>query len=245
MKRHMWLKPVLLTGIFVCLFAGSLCYGNTVRQTYVDDTDFDRYLQNRDLRILYYHYPFDKQYDVYGEGNMPADYEALADSADLIVRARLVEGEKRSIYQECILSEIEVLDVYQGKIGENRQLSIFEPVNCTGIEGEMLCSEGYIPMRKDTEYILFLKGLRSALFAEDDLVYIPSTLSYSKYEIGKIKTRKFRLEEAESGKLKYENIKSQEVLLYSEKMYENFIQLKKVISQNIIGNISITKSCVQ
>ncbi len=231
-EKNIWIRLLMLGVGFLLLFVCAVIYGAETKKTYINDTDFNTYIKNKELKVLYYHYPFDQLYDVYGEGAETIQYQELADSADLIVRAGLEEGSKREIYQECVLSELKVKKVYQGRAQGGDLLRIFEPVNCTGIKGMLLCSEGYSPMQEGKEYILFLKSLKNSLFGPDKFVYIPSTLTYSKYEVSEQLPQRFRLKELENERLKYKAVKSQEVLLYNKNMYEQFLQLKKEVLEN-------------
>ena len=221
-------KMLLMATAFVLVLTGAVIYGERNKNSYKNDVAFDSYLANKDLRVLYHHYPFDKQYDIYGNGDRIRSLSELENQSEIIIKARLNPGFSRKIYEECVLSGIEVLKVYKGKLEVGNRLTLFEPVNCTEAKTAMYCSEGYSPMRPDKEYLLFLKPLKNSLFGKDDVVYIPSTVTYSKFAVTSPSVNQLskRALEGSGTPYRYCKLKDQEVFLYDKKMYDLYILLK-------------------
>lgn len=215
--------------LFLLLFIVSLVYGHHIQSSYVHDTCFQDLLKDENLRVLYYHYPFDKQYDIYGEGQSVNDLQDIEHGADLIVKVRMESSSKREIYQECVLSQAQVIKQYKGDALLKTAISIFEPVNCTGIKGMLLCSEGYSPMQEGTEYILFLKQLKNSLFGEDAYVYLPSTLTFSKYAVDEHRAQALPKKEMETEGMLYSEIRNEEVFLYEQTAVEWFAEVKEQV----------------
>lgn len=226
-KGRIILLTVVLLIVALCF---SISYGKAMKTRYVNDIDFNRYLQTKGLKVVYSHYPFDKKYDVYGEGNTVTNYSDLEKKSALIIKAKLTEGSTREIYQECILSKIEILNVYKGDVSKGAEVNLFEPVNCTGIKGQLLLSEGYVPMQQGQEYILFLTPLKNSRFGSGDYVYIPSTLTYSKYNFNNNSVKFFKDVRIEQGEAVYEYVKIMNENIYcsDKNVFNRYSKIKAV-----------------
>ncbi|MCD7784356.1 MAG: hypothetical protein LUH18_02040 [Oscillospiraceae bacterium] len=112
----------------------------------------------------------------------------LADVSDVIVLAKLKDSENILItdpmdgniitgYQK---SKLEVLEVYKGDIS-GEDIVITE--ECFYVDDTLWTQQGYLPMEKDTEYILFLSAYSDeSLYAG---MYFPVDLEHGKYVVKK------------------------------------------------------------
>lgn len=211
-------------------------YGSCVKKSYNDDTDFYKYINNQSLEVMYYYYPFDKNYDIYGEGDIISKFSDLENFSDVIIRGTLDYSAKRDIYVECILTQVQVQECYKGNLSKNDKIKIFEPVNCTGIDNVMLCSEGYAPMTNDAQYILYLKQVKNSLFGENQYLYVPVSIKYGKYKMSKEDPKLFTINELDDVKtVKYNKIKDIEIFLFEESEHNKYIQFKKKTLENLCG----------
>ena len=220
--------------IVVASFIVAAMYGRRTKNSYIDDTDFNQYLAQKDLKVFYHYYPFDENYDIYGSGDNIQSEEDVEKSADVIVKARVGKDAKRKIYTECVLSDIEVLDTYKGDIKSGEIIPVFEPINCTESKGAIYCSEGYSPIRSGEEYILFLKKVKNAGFGKDDYVYIISHPTYSKYELNDKKAKLFQEDEFYDVGVFYQKSKENEVFLYDKEMYNRFYEIKEQVIKKLV-----------
>lgn len=219
----------LLVFLLIVLFAITLnkaiTSGKENKNSYINDVNFSSYLDNSELKVWYIPYPFDEDYDIYGEGNNVQSLSDLDKVSAVIVKARLNPEFIRQIYYECVLSEIEILEVYKGDLEVGGKINIFEPVNCT-FKTTMISPHGYIPMQSNEEYLLFLMPLKNSLFGEADYVYLPSTITYSKYKFDNSEPRIFTQEALEREVAQYSEIKHEELYLYDEKIHKLFVDIK-------------------
>lgn len=233
-------KILFICIFFLCLllaFVWAFSYGNQVKKSFKDNVEFDHYLNKygKNLRVMNGAYPYDKEYDLYGADEAIKKQEDLDKKSDVIVRVKLVSNFKRKIYEECILSKVKIIKNYKGDRKKGEEISVFEPVNCTGMGNPMLCWEGYTPMQQGEEYLLFLKSIKDSHFGNGRYIYLPVSLTYAKYRADygfpKLCSAKQIGEKSkiEDRKIKYVDIKDQEVLICDKEIYKNYINYKKYV----------------
>ncbi|MDR0886128.1 MAG: hypothetical protein LBN22_07215 [Clostridiales Family XIII bacterium] len=201
------------------------------KNSYIDDTDFNKFSQNKSLKVMHLDYPFDEDYDIYGSGLEPEGLKMLDDASDTIIKAKLVQGETRSIYYGCVLSKLVVLDVYKGNLAKNQVINIFEPVECTQFSDVIVLSEGYSPMIEGEEYLIYLRTLDGALYSDSKFVYIPSTILYSKFRIKNEDIPLYTEQDLDGSykSLYYNEIKDADLYAYNEDEYQRYTKLKKEV----------------
>jgi hypothetical protein len=227
---------VVAAVVYIVALCAAAHYGGNNRQSYINDMDFGAYLENNSLMVAYSHYPFDAKYDIYGEGNEPESFADLESKSGVVVKASLNIASQRTVYEGCVLSKVNILDVYKGNVKPGESIDIFEPVDCQDRKEMLYFFEGYIPMQPGEEYILYLNPLKGARFSRDKFIYIPSTITYSKYktDVGSVKIFDESGVAEEKAIHKYKNIKDEEVYLYDSDKYELFVMLKKNTKDNFL-----------
>ncbi|MGM9974586.1 MAG: hypothetical protein ACI33K_11165 [Clostridiaceae bacterium] len=232
-RKETVLKKILvflLITVFIIGLSYSISYGRNIKKSYINDVDFDTYLENRELKVQAMPYPFDEDYDIYGSGDSVHSFLELEDLSKIVVRVKLSPEFIRNIYTGCVLSEVEILEIYKGDLEIGEKINIFEPINCTFINSKVqpkiYSYEGYSPMDLEKEYLLFLMPAKNSYFGDNDIIYLPSTITYSKFKLDNNQPKLFTEEELEVEGVIYSEIKDEEVYLYDKKMYELFVKIK-------------------
>lgn len=240
MRNFCKFRWLILFIVLAALMAFARQYGKSVKQSYVDNVDYEAYCKRYHLQAVSDNaYPYDADYDMYGEGEKVHNFQDLEQNADVIVKVKLSEGEKRTIYTECILSQADVMKSWKGDVKTGEKIHIFEPVNCTGFTSfAVLCQEGYTPMVKGEEYILFLRQIKNSHFSKDDYVYLPVSMTYGKYRADsgfpkRYKESQVGLDYMNNGaSLSLEDAEKEEVLLFEKEKYQLYLNLKKTVMKN-------------
>lgn len=226
MKKTIIVIVALILAVFIV--AAAVLFGQHTKKSFINNVDFNSYISNPKIEVMYDYYPFDKDYDIYGDGSEVETYKDLQSQADIIVKGKLDTDAKREIYVECILSHIEIDECYKGKLYNGEKISIFEPVNCTGIKDCMLCAEGYAPIAENTEYIMYLKRLKNSLFGNDKYIYIPASIRYGKFKVSKEAPKLFPTSEFNDVKtVNYRKYKDNEIFLFNKKDFHKYMILKE------------------
>jgi hypothetical protein len=129
-----------------------------------------------------------------------------------------------------------VLDTYKGKLAKNQIINIFEPVECTQFNDVIVLSEGYSPMVEGEEYLIYLKTLNAALYSDSKYIYIPSTISYSKFRIVNEDIPFYKENDLDGSEnsLYYNEIKDADLYTYNKDAYQRYTKLKKEVINKYI-----------
>ncbi len=223
-------QKYLISGILaVCLVVAAL-FGVHVKKSYIDNVDFDTYLDNSDLKVSHCPYPYDEQYEVLTPLEQINNLDTLQEISPVIIQARLDSDTERTCYHECVLSKIKVEKVFCGDLEVGECINIFEPSNCF-FSDVMLCTDGYLPMQQKTSYILFLKDYSSRKFNGEKVVYIPTTSVLSKYPVNISNINLFSEEEL-SDETKfpiYNEIKTYDALIWNQSVFKTYQQIREEI----------------
>lgn len=220
--------------IIMCFMAlmciACLAIGKIVSSSFKDNTDLYSYLEKVDPVVCYCDIGYDADTNV---GFL--DDEKMKDISDLqkdsdVVKAHIVSNKNRSIYYECVLSEVEVDSVYNGDIKNGSHIYIFEPVDCR--QTQLDCTNGYSLMQENEEYVLFLTKLKNAGFGKGKYVYAPKSMTFGKYPCNTSVPKLFNEETLEEpGKmLPYSTCKS-EIYLYNKNTYDKYCKFKEQITE--------------
>lgn len=228
-------KHSLIVYCLIVAIAIGICavIGRITAKSYVDNTNLDDYLEKENVSVAY----CDMGYDAvtnqgYLDNDKIKELDDLITKDAVIVRAKLNDSIQRELYYECVLSQVQILEVYQGNVEVGTYINIFEPVDC-GFNNQMLCTDGYSLMQLEDEYILFLKSLKNTYYGEQKYVYAPTSTRYSKYAINDKVPDLFTYEELEgfSALQYYEEVKNQEIYLYEKDDYDKYLSLKEQVMQ--------------
>lgn len=222
---------VLYCTVMLVLIGICIGVGRVTAESYIDNVKLEDYLKREDITIAYYDMGFD---EVTNRGYLDNDeikeLDDLMEQDTVIVKAKINDNVKRELYYECILSQVQIIEVYQGSIEGDEYINIFEPVDC-GFKDQILCADGYSMMQSGEEYILFLKTLQNTYYGDDKYVYAPSSTRYSKYAVNDKVPTLFRYEELEelNSMHYYNEIKDQEIYLHEQDDYEKYLTLKQQV----------------
>jgi len=218
----------MLLSVILCVIVG-----RCTAKSYIDNVDLNEYLSNPELKVVYCGVGYDEDTNKgFIDGEKVEDIQDLESGSSIIVKVRLNESYERQLYYECVISQVEIEEVYKGDLKTGDKINLFEPADCY-TNRAIYCTAGYSLMQNDCEYILFLKSLKNTFFGEDDYVYAPSSTTYSKYLYDDREPKLFTSSEIEEGDettmLKYSDIKNEEIFLYDEEQYNKYIFLKKQV----------------
>ena len=213
--------------LIVCVIGGRV-----VANSFVDNTNLDTYLQQKNPAICYCEIGYDEDTNIgFVDGDKIQDVCDIMNNTE-VVKVHLNQEKKRSIYYECVLSTVEVDEVYQGNLKKGNEIDIFEPVDCRNMQID--CTDGYSLMQEGNQYILFLIPLKNAGYGTGEYVYAPVSTTYAKFLYNDSFPELFneeQLEENTETTLYYNQYKQAEVYLYDEKMYNKYCKLKKQVME--------------
>lgn len=227
-------KKSRITFCYIIIFAIILiciAIGRITAKSYIDNVELSDYLKNTDLKVAYCGMGYDEVTNMgFIDNDKVENINDLIQEDTIVIKAKLSQTFQRKIYYECILSELVVEEVYNGKIEKGSIISCFEPVDC-GFQNQMLCTDGYSMMQEGQEYILFLKTIRDTFYSADKNVYVPNSTLYSKYPINHVTPHLFTFEELEEIEkmYTYSEVKEEEVYLYEEEDYNKYVQMKEFV----------------
>ncbi len=233
------MKRILVITICLLLLAATIAaivYGTEVKASYVYNVDFNKRIEDPEIEVMYDYYPYDKNYDIYGDGRNIKVFEDLENQSDNIVKGHLVKDMPREEYVECVLSYFEVTDVFKGRLSKGDIVGIFEPVNSTGMPGILLCGDGYAPMIEETEYIMYLKKYKNTHFGSQDYLYVPTSQRYGKYNVDNGILKLFSESEfSDINTIYYSEWKNCEIFLFKKKAFDKYVEYKKRCLDNYLG----------
>lgn len=223
------MNKVIVKGISAVLGIAvvGLVAGLVTRRTFVDNTDLETFV-SADPIVEYcdMNYAEDASlglvdgYSVESVGDLMADGET-------VVKVYLKDTWHRELYQECVLSQVEVKQVYQGDVKPGDDILVFEPVTCGG--NFMDCTDGYTLMQEGQEYVLFLKRLKNAGYGDDEYVYIPGCLTYGKFTYSDSVPPEYIDYLEEDPHFKYSEVRDAEIIAMDKEQYDKYCRLKKVV----------------
>ncbi|WP_129595701.1 hypothetical protein [Anaerophilus nitritogenes] len=224
--------------IFISTCLGICCViGILTRQSFYTDVDAKHLFKEiEDFKIdLAENSPLSK---IYFEDNID-NLAQLKEKADLIVKVSVTDN--RKIFNLALLSNVNVLDIYKGKnIKENDNIYIYEPfslgINTCEIEN------GYIPIKKDEEYIFFLKHLKIPngykYKGKEKITYIPVSTIFSKYNLmNETNTKPINKAILNNG-IEFIKVKNMDILTTNMNILKKYNTLKEQV------HYMISKDCV-
>ncbi len=160
--------------MLVLLYAIYLGIG--VRSTWEDDTDFREQLTSYNMLVSSSDTEEDISFLLPEQVN---SFEKLCKKADIVARVKMNSKSNRTSYTQCVLSEVEILEVYQGQVS-SENIFVFEP---SYVKEDTIYTVGsYLPMEDGKEYIMFLRKIDCGLYQGQDAIYLPTTTGLSKYQ---------------------------------------------------------------
>lgn len=227
-------KLVCINGLIllICLILSTIIGVHTAA-SYVNDVELEGYLANSDLKVAYFDIGYDEETNRgYVDPSTVQEIEDLFAEDTIVVRACLDKEYVRESYYECVLTQIEVVEVLYGDCDNYDTMLVFEPVDCYS-DTFIACTDGYSFMQEDVEYILFLKPLQNTFYGDDELVFSFSTKMYSKYPLNDEIPQLFEISELTEpdSMYLYSEIKEEEIYLYDEETYDTYLYLKEQVKE--------------
>ena len=216
--------------VLVAVLVMGIIVGRVTSASFIHNEDLETYLKNPDLKVVYCDMGYDEDTNRgYLDNEKITKRESLETPEAVIVKVRQNAKYERKISYECVISQVEVEQVYQGELAEGEMLTILEPVDCESPK-EMMCTDGYSLMQKGQEYILFLKKLKNSHYGSDPYVYAPSSTQFGKYPVESGDVTLFTPEQIDDGEfLNYSEIGQEEIFLDEKEVYERYLKLREEV----------------
>lgn len=116
---------------------------------------------------------------------IPSDLDELEGSSEVIVKGSFTGSRKidedESLIGPSTVSEFKVNKIYKGNV-DTDLISVLEPYEI--VKKDFINIEGYIPMDKDAEYLLFLRGHDTDYGKQYSII----SISFGKYNLSNNKT---------------------------------------------------------
>lgn len=163
------------------------------------------------------------------------NYKELEEKSDLIVRVKPTSD--RTLYNQAILSKVEVLQVYKKqnvRIGDF--IYIFEPNYFHMDHYNSL--HGYNIMVPDTEYIFFLTKIKSPqgyhASEREAITFLPVSTLYGKFPVNMEKKAKVIHPLAlKSEHTTFFNVKDYEILSTDQRSFDTYFSIQQEVMANL------------
>lgn len=153
---------------------------------------------------------------------MPNTLHELEEISSIIVKGKFTgeraNDEDPTVIGPSTISKFKVDKVYKGKIYENT-ISVLEPFEI--IDNDFNNIEGYIPMEKNSEYILFLREN----YTKEGMQYTIRNISFGKYNTSK--NIKIKPQKSQINYLEEANIN--EFISESQETCDNYNEIKSSV----------------
>lgn len=200
----------------IILVIASVLIGINTRRSLVDNTEYD------EININTFNVHVDTKIQKWYENDIK-QIDDLLDKSILVVKVKLVND--RRIENKTIYTKANVIEVYKGDNElVNSEIGIYEAAFPDERSKMLISYNGYIPMSDEDEYIVFLKPtIPLEGYDSNENKYMFTSDKYGKYktdDVGYLLNK---------DNLKYETIKSYNVILNDEKEIENYVNIAEEI----------------
>ncbi|SDI58008.1 hypothetical protein [Desulfosporosinus hippei] len=162
------------------------------KNTFINDLNF----ADKDFNDLNYVYYVDLNNDF---DNSITNFNELKEKSQYIISVKVTD-EYKTRYSMALKCPVQVMKIFKNdkeKIKEGEIIYIYEPV----IVKRKSCysNSGYVPMKNNEEYILFLKDtLKPDWYDNESKLFIPASIFYGKFNLS-IDTQIKKIQSQQSG----------------------------------------------
>lgn len=209
------------------------------KNTFIDDLNFS----DKDFNDLNYVYHVDLNNDF---DNSVTNLNELKEKSQYIISVKVTDEYKTkySMALKCPVQVLKILKDDNEKIKEGEIIYIYEPI----IVKRTLCysNSGYVPMKNNTEYILFLKDIfKPDWYDNENKLFIPASIFYGKFNLS-IDTKIKKIQSQQSG-IPFNKMLDYDLILlengenikvpkdYSYKV-DDIIDIYNIIKEELINN---------
>lgn len=220
-----------------------IVFGFFVKNSRKGERDFNSLLKKIDLDniVVYDMEDINQHFD-----NGISDLSALESKSDLIAKVKVDSNFERKLYLESVKTRLKVLEVYKENknvskdvskddyiyIHETLNMPYFSPID--NIYGQnMNCLQGYLFLKEDKEYIVFLKHLLKHenynYSKEESITFIPVSTRYFNYgeQLPVLVDEKAIYE----GKILYKEVKNNIAFFTNKNLFERYFDIKKEVEK--------------
>ncbi|MGL4874313.1 MAG: hypothetical protein ACRC30_06640 [Clostridium sp.] len=193
---------IILFSIFIAIITRNSFIDNTL---YASDLFLDYTVQLDEKPLPFY-------------DNSTNTLDSLFNESELVVKVKTTTNQL--LQNKCILSEVLITAIYKGNDSlVNTNINIYEYGFMEMNSQSYIAPSGYIPMKPNNEYILFLKHpTPSSVYKEN--FYIPLNPKYSKYTTNPSDFIKY------TDNLNFKNIHEFNIILNNEKDIKAYTEIK-------------------
>lgn len=226
-------------GVIAFIMIIFVVFGFFVKNSRKGEKDFNSLLKKIDLDniVVYDMEDINQHFD-----NDISDLSALESKSDLIAKVKVDSNFERKLYLESVKTRLKVLEVYKENknvskddyiyIHETLNMPYFSPID--NIYGQnMNCLQGYLFLKEDKEYIVFLKHLLKHenynYSKEESITFIPVSTRYFNYgeQLPVLVDEKAIYE----GKILYKEVKNNIAFFTNKNLFERYFDIKKEVEK--------------
>lgn len=215
-------KNILLVIIFILFL--SVYMAVKTKLSYINDVDINKCINEINTKLYISSYEEDIT-EVFTLNESVIEVSDLENISPIIVKVKVNPIKERRRFYLCTLTNVEVIEVYNGEVDENN-IDIFEPIDISinKENGEIIVDslDGYNWMKESKEYILFLRPLKDSNYSNNESVYLPTTTLLSKYEISNNKAENLNINEL----VNYYDIRNEEIFTDNYEIINKFNYFK-------------------
>lgn len=182
-------------------------------------------INDNKVRVSYEYAEFDEYF--YYDQNMT--YEELKNNSDIVIEVKCLDEGMQKAYST--LRKCEVIKVISGNCSDDN-IYIYEPSYMLPYE-QVAIINGYINMKKNNNYILFLKKVNAPnnVSEEYSKAYYPTSAMFGKYKVNHFE--KIVMYEAEND-IYYSEIKDHCTMLIDSNDVDKYNKIVEKINHNYI-----------
>ena len=246
MKRYSWKnkkrKMLVLTllWVIVVVFIVAIIFGVHTKRSFINDINNNHFFYDKKIKLSTYDQQFEEDKDGLLNYEDISSINDLIDKSDCVLKIKLVDEDKRKNCATSMLSKVQVVKVYKGKLLKKQCIMLLEYIEPT--KTSILSVNGYNVIKKDKEYIVFLRKYKNRHYTiehtseeklETDSIYIPISPVLGKYPVDdsykkvELLDKKRLCEEDEP--YKYETVKKYEIFTDNPKVLKQYIFIGKQV----------------
>lgn len=218
LKKSIWLI-IILSVIIISTFVSV-----KVKSSFIPQPNLSQ-IKESDAAVQYLWNPEDDYNIAY---LTPDNADKLEEKAELVLRVIPIDDGKDAAYS--LIRKCNVVSSLKGNIDTNT-IYIYEPSHLRG--NYYWCSQGYMAMEKDKEYIVFLKKIVNSEYADSEEIcngYVFACPYVSKYTPGQ-EASLVKFEEETGEQVFYDQVCSQPMLFDDERSVKVYNDLLKDVER--------------
>lgn len=252
MKHYMWKNKqrerlvLILFLVVLIVFIVAIILGVYTKKSFVNDIYNNHYFEDKKIILSTYEQKFEEGKDELVNYEDISSVNDLINKSDCVLKIKLIDEDKRKNCATSMLSKVQIIKVYKGKLLKKQNIMLLEFIEPT--KTRILSVDGYNAIKSGKEYIVFLKEYKNRHYTiehnpkekmKTDSVYVPISPILGKYPVdGSYKKvellDKKRLSE-EKEPYKYGIIKNYEIFTYDSTVLKQYICIGEQVNKMFGG----------